>query len=465
MNQTLSYPQIRNGGIIALLVSLVLTGLIVWLEVIPLLVLLALLIAGLAMRIFRFERVLFLGLLVLFLIPTTMYQSSVIPISLDIIQVTLLSAGLALWSILGRLWDDEPFHAGRALPFWFVLLAVLSTFSALLMGRNPGPVLNSAFRYYLFLFYFLFYDMFDRKAPAELHRQIFLFLSLLVIGIGGFVMMRQVAADYYSGIERIVSTHFNLFTFLLPLFGFQLIRSGNRWFRATALILLVLSFYIIIVSQSRIVWVVSLLQLGLLGVYYLATGTGRERTRRLVWALVFMLISLGVLVWYFSGSLALITRLQTLSPKLILMDPSLQHRIMESKALLTRLSENAIFPVFGSGMADEINFSTYGLQRYHVREIDSSYLTIIWHTGLAGLVIYLAILYRQFKNALVMIRRSIDPQVVTVGWTVLVYIAGLLVFGLTSAIMVKYRFNILWAGIWAYSEVMARRISRQDETA
>lgn len=114
-------------------------------------------------------------------------------------------------------------------------------------------------------------------------------------------------------------------------------------------------------------------------------------------------------------------------------------------------------PVIGTGLGDWVRYRLL----FHAAPdylLDFSYLTVLWKTGLVGLVPFL-ILYGLFMQRLWYVyRHATDEfQMLCAAATFTAFVA-LLMIGIESGILIGYRFNLLWALLMGVFERWYRQL-------
>lgn len=413
---------------------------------------------------FTSNRLVYLLLLIVLAVPHIAYKPSFIPIAQnDIVSFLIFSlmAYVYFYTIAANRLRVE---FGRSSIALFLFIATMGLFHGLASGNAVSSSLYAFMPYALFGSYYLFYDMFSKVRLEDEHRNMLLLVGYFLFAAFMIYVIRDVTGDLATiRTGRLVSSYFNIFPLVLPLSGVLIFKGKNSILRLIGGCFFMMSAYIIILSQSRITWVVAAFQIILLiGCFlFVDNRDTRHFLKKLLVLSVFTVIAAVCVKVFILNNFSLMYRLKTLSPELILWDPSLRHRFVAVDAVIEKMNESIRYWFLGRGMGDGVTFSVFRQRHVDIRWVDNSFISLFWHTGLPGLLAYLMLLGHQLRNGIYLLKNSRVTWQKNAGLIILVYVTGFVFFGITSAIFAKYRFNLLWAGVWAYSDILVKRVKSE----
>lgn len=421
------------------------------------------LLLGLCFTYFiKLDRITYIIVFLIFAIPY--YDTGLFPIIMDI-RVSIPLTFILISAYLGKkLIEQSKFNIGSYKVLIFILWAYLSLFQSFSKSFDITSIIQVSAVYLLFICYYVFYDIFSQDNIEKHNKIIMLLISILLLFISVLYHIMMSKGIFYGELtERVVTAHYNIFPFIFPLLLNILLTNKNISNKFKVLIPLILSLYIILVCQSRIIWIVILIESFIIYAFYVFLNKNFTEffKKMIILSLIVLLLSIPIYS-LIKQNLNLLYRLKTMSLSVIDKDPSLQHRISAVTAVIkNKLNPSILVWIFGGGLGDGVDYISLAGNHYDVEWIDNSYIMTIWHIGIVGLLIYFYILYTQVRNGVFLIRYSKEDWKKNFGVVLITYVIGIIIMGLTSAIFIKYRFNILWAALWAYSDALVMRIKKE----
>ncbi|MEA3475264.1 MAG: O-antigen ligase family protein [Candidatus Cloacimonadota bacterium] len=132
---------------------------------------------------------------------------------------------------------------------------------------------------------------------------------------------------------------------------------------------------------------------------------------------------------------------------------SVSARILSYLRVFSKIKENYLL---GKGMGDVL-VTPYLNQRV-VGIVDNSYIVILWKLGLIGLIIFMLIYFKTFKQLWFIIKNSQSNLYSIVSIIFFSTLIGYFVNGLACVIMTLYYFNFIWAAFIAITDFMYRKV-------
>lgn len=268
-------------------------------------------------------------------------------------------------------------------------------------------------------------------------------------------MLLTVLESGSLGIVRIVTQQTHLTQLSIPfLLAFFIFYPAQKR-RIFPIIMLFPLFIMVFISQQRGLWIGMFISLVVLFFLSLTKKEG-GRKRAILIFLIMVLISFLALMLIkklFPAYGIEILMIRALTLRNLPFDTSLLIRQAEiGRAWLQ--CKNTLLT--GSGLGAYIGrVAVSGTSTWDT--VDNSYIFLIWKTGIIGISIYLAIVFIFLKNALFIFKRdpNIEHQIIAAG-SIAGFI-GLMVIALTNTCLVMYRFNILWASLFAIIEILKEK--------
>jgi O-antigen ligase len=114
------------------------------------------------------------------------------------------------------------------------------------------------------------------------------------------------------------------------------------------------------------------------------------------------------------------------------------------------------FPVLGTGLGSIVKYRYLNIG--DTWSLDTSHLQILWKMGIAGGVIYFALLIVIFRRLLFVFRRTGSVFFKCLSCAAFAGFSGLIFLSFFSASLTKYNLNLVWAMILASVEYEAVRL-------
>ncbi len=298
----------------------------------------------------------------------------------------------------------------------------------------------------LYISYFIFKDLFkDFKIVGYI---MFFFLGITFITSIQYILLFFSEADFSTIIfNRVVTqqTHIILIGFML-LLNITLF-SKHKLHRILALGALLPHILAIFFSQQRALWIASFI-----GLVFIVFINGKRSFSKRAWvyvwvgifsiltSIIFFLIYIeeafgGSLIFTFFSRIDFLFALNS--------DVSFTARTVEIWVALKQWELN---PLLGTGLGSFINrFAIMGNSPI----VDNSYVNFLWKMGLVGFSIYISILCMFFIMGFHTLIKSESQDIKNFVSALLIAFGSLMIVALTNSCLYIYRFNIIWAMLFA----------------
>lgn len=338
----------------------------------------------------------------------------------------------------------------------FLLWVSFSSVVGYFNHGNGQLILLECFFLFLYATYFLVIN--NRIDEKWIYRLWNVFsIVTIVVSIEYMLLALSEAGSGNIFIMRVTTQQPHLALLGVPLFvGFFVMPSGASKKIVSFFALVCLSIMIFL-SQQRGLWV------GVTVTFFmfvtLSFFRGRVSPAKifkfmavLLLTVILIFSSLAVTEHIFKGSilLTLLPRIESFED--LSRDKSLEIRMSEIDHALDQWKESIIT---GTGLGS--TYEQRNVDRPYTYHTDNSYAYLLWKTGIIGLLLYMTILFLFFKRALYIVRNTENTQQQRITIALAAGFTGLMVVALTNSCIVLYRFNIIWAMIFATIEIFYRQ--------
>jgi len=326
------------------------------------------------------------------------------------------------------------------------ILTIFSMFVGLTKDYSTFFIFREAIFLLSYLIYFVFRRIFDDHEYIKKFVLFFVLVSLIT-SIEYILLFFSEAGLSNIFLRRVTTQqpHIILIGYLILLN--IVVFEKQKLYRILALLATIPHLLAIFFSQQRALWGAAFL--GTLALLFL---NGLRSFSRKTWIYIAVTFGIIVLVFVFllfyieeltGGSLSLtfFSRISfLLNPR---NDISLTLRLAEIQVALKQWMQ---YPLLGTGLGSSITrFAKMGISDI----VDNSFVNYLWKMGIAGLTIYLSIIFTFFKMGFSTIRKMTDFSEKNYLAAILIAFGSLLIVALTNSSVFIYRFNIIWAMLFA----------------
>jgi len=344
----------------------------------------------------------------------------------------------------GRIW--------AALSVWLIVVALW------------GLLRDARFVYWFGeVTYAMFYSTLILAAHGLRRRSDFhIIFWALLLGMAG-VFLQYVASVLVLGqaglqVGRIVTRQANLVVAVAPfLVGIFLIHRRWAWLAAAGLVPLLV---VVLLSQQRALFIALPVCLGVPVVLgFRAPGVQRSRVLRLCLAMV----GAGLVAWLVIGPLSAMLGGSSIQEDIAERTQETSEVTGTASVAIRLISYAYIWqnkvaqrPVAGRGPGDTENIPILRGSNMRMIRVDNSYITLLWKSGIVGLVLFLLLYAIALRRTLALTRHP-HPDVQILAMGVAGALSAVLVLSLASSLMTHYRFNVIW-GIFFGAVAVAERV-------
>jgi len=326
------------------------------------------------------------------------------------------------------------------------ILTIYSTFVGLTKDYSTFFIFREAIFLLSYLIYFVFRRIFDNR--EHIRKFVLFFVLVSLITSIEYILLFFSEAGLSNIFLRRVTTqqpHIILIGYLILLN--IVLFERQKLYRILALLATIPHLLAIFFSQQRALWGAAFL--GTIALIFL---NGLRSFSRKTW--IYIAITFGAIILVFVFSLFYIEELTGGSLSLtffsrisFLLNPrndiSLTLRLAEIQVALKQWMQ---YPLLGTGLGSSITrFAKMGISDI----VDNSFVNYLWKMGIAGLFLYLSIIFTFFKIGFSTIRKMTDFSEKNYLVAILIAFGSLLIVALTNSSVFIYRFNIIWAMLFA----------------
>ncbi len=344
----------------------------------------------------------------------------------------------------------KPYKVIKSKMDYSVLFLVLWLFFSFLWGMSKDHSLYFIYIELIFVSlyatYFLFRDVFRNEKELNKFLVFFVFISSLTSI--QYILLFFSEADLFSFFLNRVTTqqpHIILigYTILVNVVFFE----TNKRYRSIGFAAILLHLLAIFFSQQRALWGATFIGTIIL-IYINGRRSFSKRTWIYLWILLgVMIIGLIFVLIYveelFGGSVVFTTLSRIDFIFNLNSDISLKARVAEIKVALNQWNSS---PLIGTGLGSSISrFAKMATSNI----VDNSYANYLWKMGVIGFGIFSLIIISFFQIGIRATRSSKKISEKNFITTLVIAFAALMIVALTNSSIFIYRFNIIWAMIFA----------------
>ena len=330
-------------------------------------------------------------------------------------------------------------------------------------GYNFKIVYLEFLYFSLYLYYFFYKKYLNDKALLSSWKWI---TGITIVVSIQYIMLAFSESDASSVfITRVVTQQPHLAQLCFPLLLSNIMFPNTLKKRLWSLIGIIPMTGMIFFSQQRGLWVGICFSILLVGgfVFFREYFT---ISKLLKFVLMLIIISLALFLLFvlvdklFFGSIGLtiLSRIESLSS--LSTDASTNIRLSEIIRALRIWDDNIFSILFGTGLG--CSYESIDATRPYTYSVDNSYVIVLWKMGILGLTLFLVLLFLLYKNGLYIYRHTRNKEDKQLVAGLLSGFGGLLVIALTNACIVRYRFIVIWALVFATIQVLYNRLKNDQ---
>jgi O-antigen ligase len=323
----------------------------------------------------------------------------------------------------------------------FVLYSIITTLIGLANSKPLMVIAREFFHVFYYLFAIVIYKYFNSKD----YSRAFTFLLLLSI----IISFEYVYVNLFTTVNRFVTFQSGLLPIASTILFSAILFNIKRSITSVLLIIIVLGTF---VTLTRTLWITTFISFGaalLLFLYY-------EKKTKIITIIILvfiMLVPLFFITKYNKSNQASSTEQNVQDRTQSLAKPTEDHSfLMRAEIGLYVVRRFITSPIIGKGFGDYVRYRILGDTKANVIYPDSTYLYILWKSGIIGFIIYLTIFWRFLKITFTNYKNSdsIKTKIISLG--LLSAFLGLAFLNVLSPLFIKYKSNIIIAFFLAYSD-------------
>ncbi|GMR25129.1 MAG: hypothetical protein BMS9Abin39_0407 [Ignavibacteria bacterium] len=362
---------------------------------------------------------------------------------------------LALFKYVGY---DKPFNFDlKYLRLPLIVLTVYAVFSMIVGIQNNNPrgfIINEIYHFFYYSFSIvIFYLIKERKYYK------YIFISITVIA--GLIAAEYLVIYKLSGWSRVVTFQSGIFIIALSIvFAYLILKKPNFIKKSLIIGTFIFIFVGLILTLTRSLWVSGFVALLSIGALYLHLWKGISKIK--ISALI-IIVLLPVFILGMRSDSKNIQRsasneikYRTESLANPTGDQSFLMRIELGYYIIIKFLES---PIIGKGLGDTIKYKILSTSNLAVNYPDNSWLFVLWKGGIIGLLLFLWLYFRLFTQTYYILKNTQNIEVKIMTLAILGALAGLMVYSLFTAVLIKYKINIILAIIIAYVEYERRELN------
>jgi hypothetical protein len=244
------------------------------------------------------------------------------------------------------------------------------------------------------------------------------------------------------------------------IFAYFLFRKDKRQISFIILTVLITGTF---VTLTRTLWIISFIVMLAVYVFYL-----KYNNKLTIFKTSFLILLLIVPVLISGDSVKNVQAKAVVNQSVKARAESISNPLEDSSFLMrVELGYYAIkdflkHPLFGTGLASFVKYKILVLNNLPVYYIDSSWIYMLWKGGLLGFALFSWLYFRFFKAAFYVLKNSPDINVKIISLGLIGGFIGLVLLGVLSPLLIKYKTNALIAFLFAYIEFERRAIVKSN---
>jgi hypothetical protein len=340
----------------------------------------------------------------------------------------------------------------------FVLYYSVSGLISLSKGENTIWIVYQLYHVVLYLLIFPIMYLVDSRKKYNIIL-FFLFIMGVIVSLE-YILFNQIIFN-----RRFVTFQSGFLPLIVSiLFSFLLI-DKNTIHRILAFLLLILIILGSVLTLTRTLWITIFLTFFIvLFFYYLS------RKKLNLIKVIFLTLTLLAPIFFIGDKRKEINpddeqtqfvKYRTESISNPLEDTSLLQRVEFAVYAIQRFLEN---PIFGKGPGDYLKYKLFSSMKAPHYYMDSTWLYVLWKTGIVGLMLYLWIYFRFCKATYFVLINTKNKYTKILSLGLIAGFIGLGFLGLLSPLLIKYKTNVLIVFLFAYVEFERRSLVQENST-
>lgn len=394
------------------------------------------------------HRSLLLLLFIIIVFQEPRYQFEYLPFALSQNHVLLIFTPIIFYWILASLASNEKSNPGRSnlsvtYMVYFIIIAI-----ALCVGIIHHYQWKSVLTNFLTFFYFITY--FIVLSSLSNNKQIYHYI--ITIFIASVIAALQYIYSFFTGqfsilsMGRIVTGQIHIIYLMIP-FLLSFLINNNTSLRFYSIVPLFILVPAILISQTRGTWIACIVAIGVnLFIYFKDRKYSINKITRFSLSAISIVVVIFLVIHKIVG-----TNMMDLVEQRVgsianwEQDTSLNMRAEMNAAVWKEFLSS---PIWGKGLGAIVHVHDWQYQLW----IDNTYMVLLWKFGILGFLCFITILFVVLKRSYYVYAHTDNMFYKWFSGGTFSAFMGLAVLGLISPVLIKYRFNIIWALIMACIE-------------
>ncbi|MEO0116900.1 MAG: O-antigen ligase family protein [candidate division WOR-3 bacterium] len=337
----------------------------------------------------------------------------------------------------------------------FLIVVAFAAFIGCTKGNPKILVFDEMMMLLLWGIYFIILKMDIQKKEMKNILLLIILASLIV----AFYYLYQFWAS--KGVGRVCTDQQHIFNFSIPLLFATFLYERRIMRKVLAVSLTIPMILAVYVTLTRALWLLIPLTLFSQYLYFIKRDIPKRRFHSYLFPILVVIIIglLGLMIFTIFLGVRGVLGARFASLKILEYDVSLLARVELAHYVLERFRKS---PLLGVGLADFVRYRYFSSPgRPNIYLLDNTYLQLLWKTGIFGLIPFLGMLIFFLRRAWFILQKGRSDFDKTLGSSFFFSIFALIITGLESAILVGYRFNLVWGILAGITELRAREIEKQ----
>ncbi|MBI9070464.1 MAG: O-antigen ligase family protein [Melioribacteraceae bacterium] len=363
---------------------------------------------------------------------------------------------LLLISILYFFWKHDIFLIKVTYIQKPILLVVLYSIISSIIGYLNGYPIMAIFveQYHFFYFFYaiIIYHFFSEDD--------YNLVNLMLVGIGVFISLEYIFYNTQLGYDRFVTFQSGYLPIVVGVLFSATLVSKQKMKYIFPLIIVVMGIF---VTLTRTLWVITFITLYMVYVLNLKFTKNYSYKRLLPYLLIILLPLIFVMNLQPATQVSenvgdAEKRAQSLTK--VSEDQSFLMRIEIGYYVITEFLES---PILGKGFGDAVNYQLLGNAKANIYYPDSTYLYVLWKSGIIGFILFIWMFYRFMKTAFTISLKTTNKKYKFICIGLLAAFMGFAVLNLVSPLFIKYKSNIILAFVLAYVDFLSHKIENEND--
>jgi len=354
--------------------------------------------------------------------------------------------------------DTQPRPVGRVgkALIAFLIVVIISGVIGLLRGRPKILIWDEAMMFFLWGIYFIVSEII--LSEKEMKRILLaIIIASLLVSLYYIYQFRAIA-----GKGRFCTDQQHIFNFTIPFLFALFLYATRRWEKILAILLMIPMIIAVYVTLTRALWLLIPLTL-LFQYFYFIKSDVRQRRIYSYFSPILIVTIISILGLTLLNTLFDVGQLlggRAASFKILEQDLSLLARVELGQYVMERWRYS---PILGVGLADFVRYRYFPALGFpDIYLLDSTYLQLLWKTGILGLGFFLGVIGFSLARAWFILKNGRTNFDKIIGSSIFFSFLALAITGLESAIWVGYRFNLVWATLAGLAEMRFQEIKRTN---